>query len=281
MIDAIQKQLDGFPAAERRVALAVLARPEQTVHENIAALAERSEVSEPTVVRFCRSLGLDGFRQFKVEIARSLERDSAVIHVDVDGSEEMPQLVDKLVARATHDLGRVRHSLDGAQVAAAVKVLKEARTVEFWGLGASGLVAADAQNKFFRLKIPCVSYFDVPTLLQSASLRGPDDVVVAISNSGDSELLNKACTTAQSNGASIVAVTASGTRLAEQSDFVLAVDVDEDDNRYTPRSSRLAHLLTIDILQVALAVQIGPAAAERLRATKAALSDYQSIFKPG
>ena len=271
MIRRIREQLDQLPRAERQVAQAVLDAPDRTIHENIASLAQRSGVSEPTVIRFCRSLGVDGFRALKLEIARAVERNEAVIHEDIEGDEPTGVLIDKVVSRATFDLDRVRATLDANAVERAVGLLADAACVEFWGLGASGLVAADAQNKFFRLRMPCVSYTDGPTILQSAAIRGAGDVIIAVSNAGRSSLLNEACATARTNGARVIAITATGTPLARTADVLLAVDVEEDENRYTPRSSRLAHLLTIDIVQVALAIRLGPTAARHLRATKSAL----------
>ena len=61
LLDSIRTQLDSLSKSERKVALAVLDQPSVTVSQNITALARHAQVSEPTVVRFCRTLGYDGW----------------------------------------------------------------------------------------------------------------------------------------------------------------------------------------------------------------------------
>ena len=72
LLDSIRTQLDSLSKSERKVALAVLDHPGQTVSQNITALAKSAQVSEPTVVRFCRTLGYDGWHEFKLKLAQGL-----------------------------------------------------------------------------------------------------------------------------------------------------------------------------------------------------------------
>lgn len=272
MLHRVEQALDSLAAGEGKVARLLLADPERLLHEPIARVAERAGTSEPTVVRFCRSVGCDGFRQLKLELARSLERDArSLIHADIDGSEDAAGLIEKVTLRAIGELTTLREELEPAAFAEAADLLAGADAIEFWGMGVSGLVANDAQNRFFRLGLRCVAYSDAPTLRQTGAIRRSGDVIVAISHSGASQPVLAACDDARGRGAQIVAVTSPGTALADRADCLLGVRVDEDPGRYTPSSSRLAHLLVLDILQVQVAIRLGDAALENLRQTKEAI----------
>ena len=71
LLDSIRTQLDSLSKSERKVALAVLERPQLAVSENITSLAKNAQVSEPTVVRFCRTIGYDGWQEFKLKLAQA------------------------------------------------------------------------------------------------------------------------------------------------------------------------------------------------------------------
>ena len=103
------------------------------------------------------------------------------------------------------------------------------------------------------------------------SASRPDDVLIVISKTGSSAALCEAAESARRNGASVIAITDGNSPLAGVASLCFACDAREDTNVYTPMSSRLVHLVILDALQVALALQLGETAAANLRRTKAAL----------
>ena len=165
-----------------------------------------------------------------------------------------------------------RTNLGEFPVDAIVDRLRAARQIVFQGLGASGYVAQDACHKFFRLGIPCASMTDVPSILQFAAIAGPGDVIVVVSATGSWPDTTRASGLAVANGASVVALTDPRSALASAVSLVLPIEPTEDTNVYTPMSSRLAHLAVLDAILVSLALHLGEAASERLRASKDAIS---------
>ena len=135
-------------------------------------------------------------------------------------------------------------------------------------MGASGAVAIDAHHKFFRLGVPCVAYADSHMQYMSAATLAPGDVVVAISHTGRTRELLQSVELARASGASIVAITAKGSPLEEFADLLLAVDVREDTDLYTPMTSRIAHLVVIDVLALGVALAGDTRSVERLRRMK-------------
>lgn len=247
-----------FSKAERRVADYVLAHPDAIMNLSIAVLAGTVGVSQPTVARFCLALGFSGFKEFKLKLVQSLAGGVPFVHRDVGMGDPASALVAKVMDRTIAALMRVRSDLDAAALDQAVRLLANARRIEFYGLGNSGIVAADAQHKFFRLGVPTVAYSDPHIHGMAATLLQPGDVVMAISGTGRTRDLLRSVEYARRAGADVVAITASGSPLAKASTVALCADVEEDPEIYSPMTSRIAHLAIIDVLAVGVALSRGP-----------------------
>ncbi len=262
LTDSLIEQIRAKPdlsRSERKVADVVTARPEDAVLSTISELAQRSDVSEPTVLRFCRSLGFAGFQEFKVVLAEDMGKSgrsrAAFAHVPVDADDPMPLIVRKVVDTTIQTFLDVEQGVDTVTLSRVVELLLSAGRIDFYGFGASAVVAADARDKFFRLNIPTNAWADPHMQAVAASTLQPGDAVVAISSTGRSRELLTSLAVAQSFGARTIAITASGSPLADTAETLIAVDTTEDVDFVTPMTSRLAHLLVIDILAVAVAAR--------------------------
>ena len=280
LLDAIRTRLGSLSKSERKVALAVLENPELTISENISALARSAQVSEPTVVRFCRAIGYDGWHEFKLKLAQGLA-------LAPRGLDEAPlpddlasDLIGKICGRSVNVLLDLRNNLDAQAVQAAIDLLASARKIEFYGQGSSGLVAADAQHKFFRSGVPTVAYSDPHIHAISAALLQKGDAVVAISQRGGSVALLHSVRLARDAGADIIAIAPSGTPLAALATVLLPVDLPVDTDPYRPISARLAHLTVIDILAVGLALRRGPDFRRQMQSAQRALQRIDIQFDP-
>lgn len=252
-------------AAEQRVARWVLEQPHTAMSASLRTAADQAASSEPTVIRFCRSLGCSGFRDFKVQLARTLAGVDNYIHHDISEGDNAPEIIAKIAERTVQELAKTRDNLSPPATQHAVDAMAAARQIQFVGVGASGIVARDAQHKFFRLGVPCIAHSDGPTIMQSAAIAQPQDCFVAISNTGRTEDMLTACEMIAESSASLISITAPGSPLARIADINLDVDTHEVGNVFTPASSRLAHLLVLDILQVMVALRLGEPARDKLR----------------
>jgi RpiR family carbohydrate utilization transcriptional regulator len=142
------------------------------------------------------------------------------------------------------------------------------KRIEFYGVGNSGIVAQDAQHKFFRLGMNTIAYSDGHMQVMSASMLGQGDCVVVISNSGRTRDLMDACDISRKRGATTIVITASGSPLATAGQIHLTADHPESYDRYSPMVSRLLHLLIIDILATTVALRIGETLQPALREMK-------------
>lgn len=261
MLDRIKASIPALSPAEQRVAKLVLADPRSFASLPVAELAERAHVSKPTVVRFCRSVGYDGLADFKLKLAGSVNEGVPFVHRSVDEDDKPADLIVKVVDNAVSALLKFRNDAASHAFERALEALAEAgrrgRRIEFYGVGNSGIVAQDAQHKFFRLGVNAVAISDGHVQVMSATMLQPGDCAVIISNSGRSRDLLDAAEIARKKGATTIVITASGSPLAHEAQILLAADHPEDYDRYSPMVSRLLHLMIIDILTTGVALRLG------------------------
>ncbi|MGB5581286.1 MAG: SIS domain-containing protein [Woeseia sp.] len=271
MLEGIEQQIETLSRAEQQVGRWILAHPRQAVHAAVGEVAAAAETSQPTVIRFCRSIGMSGFRELKIRLAETIGRPASYLHRDVNQDDTTADAAGKVLDRSIQSLVDVRSALDRLPVEAAVRLLAKARQIIFAGSGASGHVAHDACHKFFRLGIPCSSMNDVPTMLQYAATATSNDVFVFISQTGRTDGVVSAASLAGAEGAAVIALTDDATPLAAVASLLLVLPSPEDASVYTPMSSRLAQLAIMDTLQVALALRMGNRAEANLSRSKQAL----------
>lgn len=273
LLDRVEAGMDSLRPSEQAVGQYILRHPNQVIDLTFPEIARRAGVSQPTVARFCLAFGFAGYRDFKLRLAQSLAGSVPFVHRDVGLQDSAAEIGAKVFDRSIAAMVHTRNHLDPANIRNAATLLARAKRIEFYGSGNSGIVAQDAQHKFMRLGPPTAAYSDPHLQLVAAALLSSDAVVVAISGSGSTVDLLEAVGVAREAGAKIVAITASGSPLAEHADVLLRADVPEDLDVYAPMSSRLVHLALIDVLAVAVAVERGPALVQKLKRSKQVLSE--------
>lgn len=253
LTQAISNALTVMRRSERKVAEYVLNHPADVINWRIADLARLADVSEPTVVRFCRAVGCTGFQEFKLAFAQQLAASPSYGQIAVTDGDSVDQYTHKVFDSTIDTLLQVRDCIDPQRLETAIQALTRARRVEFYGFGASASVAADAQHRFFRLQIPSATYSDPHLQNMSATSLEPDSVVVAISQSGRTRALLNSMELSRKRGVEVISLAPSGTPVLEAASIQLPIDVVEDIQLYTPLSSRIAHLVVIDVLAIGVA----------------------------
>ena len=251
--------------SEAKVAAYVLANANDVIKMRIVDLASKSEVSEPTVIRFCRALGYDGFQSFKLQLAQQLGLGSVYTQFAVDDSDTVTDLRNKVFDTTIGSLLNVRDDITPEILEEAINTISHARRVEFYGFGASGSVAADAQHKFFRLQLSTAAYTDPHIQHMSAISLGKEDVVVAISQSGETQALLQSVNLAREAGANVIGLAPQNTSLSKLCNLAIYVNAEEDLEWFTPVSSRIAHLLVIDVIATGVARHRKPLLKEHLK----------------
>ena len=250
--------------SEAKVASYVLEHANEVINMRIVDLAANSSVSEPTVIRFCRAIGFDGFQSFKLQLAQQLGMGSVFTQFAVDDNDTVEDLRNKVFDTTVGSLLTIRDELDPTVLELAINTISNARRVEFYGFGASGSVAADAQHKFFRLQLSSAAYTDPHIQHMSAISLGTEDVVVAISQSGQTRALLESVSLAREAGATVIGLAPQNTPLSEQCTIPIHVNIEEE-QALAPVSSRIAHLVVIDVLATGVARHRKPLLKEHLK----------------
>ncbi len=254
--------------SEAKVASFVLENANDVINMRIVDLAASAEVSEPTVIRFCRAIGYNGFKAFKLQLAQQLGLGGVYTQFAVDDTDTVTDLRNKVFDTTVGSLITVRDELDPSVMEQAINTISKARRVEFYGFGASGSVAADAQHKFFRLQLSTSAYTDPHIQHMSAISLGSEDVVVAISQSGQSRALLQSVRLAREAGATVIGLAPMNTPLSQQCSIPIYVNMKEDHQAFAPVSSRIAHLVVIDVLATGVALHRKPLLKDHLKRLK-------------
>ena len=272
IISIIKDSYAELRPAERRVADVVLADVTFAVDASNAEIARRADVSEPTVTRFCRSIGCHGVRDFKLKLAQSvvvgrlyLAPGDPAEAATTDGSP----LWSVVLGEARKALAAVERSIDPAAVMAAADLVASAHQVLIFGLGGSSTaLAQETQNRLFRYGVVALAHDDPYMLKMTAATLKPNDLVIAISGTGRTPEVIEVVELAKHYRAKAICITAPDSALAALADVKLTVEVPEYPDALKPTASRYAFLAIIDLLSTAVGYRLDPAARETLRRIK-------------
>jgi DNA-binding MurR/RpiR family transcriptional regulator len=241
--------------AEQRVAELVLADPAGVSESSITTVARRCQTSETTVLRFCRAIGLAGYPELRIALARAAlwEESGQVPGHPTTGQIEPGDSLADVVAKITHAdecaIADTAAALDLEVLGGAVEAVATARRVDIYGIAASGLVGADLHQKLHRIGKISFVWSDPHLALTSAAVLESGDVAVGISHTGTTVDTVDALRVARGRGATTIAITNfAGSPIAEQADLLLTTASRETTFRSGAMSSRIAQLALVDCL---------------------------------
>jgi len=278
--DVLGRIRDRYPElrpAEQAVADLVLSNVRAAVDAPISEIAAQAGVSQPTVTRFSRSVGCEGVRDFKLQLAQSLAVGQAFL-VDTPAQPaatgDLPPFWGAILEEAHMALRAVERGLDPAGVNAAAERLAAAGRIVCFGLGgSSATLAAEAQVRLFRYGLAASVCPEPYIARMTAATLKAGDVLLACSATGRTAEVVETAEIARRYGAEVIAITAPGSDLAQAADIALAVRVAEYPDALTPSASRIAHLAVLDLVATATGYRLGPSARESLRRIKFNLMD--------
>jgi len=280
VLTRIGERRESLRRSERKVADVVLADPHSVVKMTLAELAKASQVSDPTIVRFANAVGCDGFHDFRIQLAQAAALGIPATQSVIESDDNVQTTTSKIFDYSITSIDHVRSHLDLAAVEQAVDAMWHCHNIVFIGLGASGIVAMDAEQKFPLFGVPCSAPTDTHQQFLAASMATSETVFVAISNVGRTVTILDAVRAAREAGATVVAITGSRTPLAEISDIAIIVESLDNTDVYTPTISRLAQLVVVDVLATLVLLRRDESARILLQRTKRRLSRMRAGLLP-
>ncbi|WP_312652353.1 MurR/RpiR family transcriptional regulator [Proteiniclasticum sp.] len=251
----LQEYTGKASGAEKGIVGYLLEHPDKVSSLSIHELAEVTYSSASTIIRLCRKLGFDGYRDLNKSLVYELalrkssydERSS-----EISREDSLEEIVAKVTYKNIVSLEDTRKLLDMDVLRKCVEMIMEAKTICLFGMGSSLLVAKDAYLKFLRINKPCIISEDWHAQLLQARNMTKDDVAIAISYSGMTEEVIRCVAAAKEKGAPIIAITRfEENPIALMANYNLSVAATEFMFRSGAMSSRIAQLNIIDILYTA------------------------------
>ena len=179
LLQLMSDDLIRFSKSDKKLVAIVQADPGSVIHQSIASLARLAGVSEPTVNRFCHKLGCDGYPDFKLRLAQEISSGGRLFVENMDRDDDGAIVIKKIISSIQTSIQSLTNTLDPSVLDEAAEIISECKSVNFFGVGASGPVALDAQNKFFRFGIPVIAHTDFINQRMMCSMMDPRDVAVS------------------------------------------------------------------------------------------------------
>lgn len=274
----IRAALPRLRPSERRIAEALLADPVAAAETTVADLADTCDTSTTTVVRLFRNLGYRRFAELRIDLARAVTREQLEhgalppVSGDIDRDDSVDDIIAKVAATEIGSIADTAQVLDRGALSRAVAAVLAARRVDAFGVGASGHVALDLQQKLARIGRTALSWPDTDAGLSAAATLDADCVAVGISHTGVTAATHQFLRLAADSGAVTVAVTNDDASvLARSADIVLTTAGRQTRFRSGALGSRIAQLMVVDCLFTGVAQGSYDASMSALRKTYAAV----------
>lgn len=268
--------LPSLPRSEQRVARVILSDPATAAHLTISALASLASTSETTVTRLCRSINVDSYPALRIALATETGRTSGEhrpLSSDIEPGDDLDTIVAKVSSTTTQAITDTARNLNVAALHTVIEAVAAARRVDAYGVGASGHVAGDLQQKLHRIGLTAYAWTNVHTALTSAANLTAADVAIGFSHSGTTIDVIAALTEARARGARTVAVTNfSRSPVVAHADIALFTSATEMTLRSGAMVSRIAALTVVDCLFLAVAHKLYPASIEAIERTQQAVN---------
>ena len=218
VLDTICASLDTFFESERKIGTYIIQHTAEVVDMTVGELAQACGVSDASVSRFCKKIDMKGFHHLKITLAKEIsekgkEEEEVSNHISVN---DIGQSLKNILANKVTEITQTVSMMDTKQLHEILDKLNTAKTVQFFAVGNTIPVAIDGAFKLNQIGIPAVSGTIWETQIGYTYNMTADDVVIAISNSGESTAVLRALEAARSAGATTISITNSEKSSAAQ-----------------------------------------------------------------
>ncbi|MBR3978818.1 MAG: MurR/RpiR family transcriptional regulator [Oscillospiraceae bacterium] len=270
-LSKIRNLYDTLGRGERKIADWLLAHPAELISLSISEVASVCGCGDATVIRFAKRLGLSGYQELKINVAREMGG-NLTGNLAFSPEDTVMDVYNKHIADIKITLDETRAYLNPTAMEQSAEALRNARSISIIGLGNSAPIAQDAAHKFLRAGLPASAYSDNHMQMIVTSHLGPGDVVMAISHSGSSVDIVSALERAKANGATTICITNHGkSPVDKHSDYLLYTNAQETKYSILAMTSRIAQLAVIDTLYSYIVIRGGDTISQAIHSTEEAL----------
>ena len=249
MLERIAAMRAGLPPTAMRIGDFIASHASEVVNMSVTEVAEAAGASEGSVVALCQQLGVRGFQQFKISLARDLVQPVQFIHEDLAREDSTQTVIDKIFSSNLQALRDTLNVLKSAEMERAVTIIRKAERIEVYGIGSAAPIAEDANYRLLRIGVRSKAVLDSHVQAISAALTDSKTAVLTVSHSGSTHETFAATRLAKEAGAKTIVITNFGkSPIQSYADVVLQTIAKETGFRTEAMTSRIAQLAIVDAL---------------------------------
>ncbi|MCW6665331.1 MurR/RpiR family transcriptional regulator [Aerococcaceae bacterium NML191219] len=252
----IRKSLPDCTPVEKQLAEYILNNKSAVIHYSAQLLAENSNTSAATVVRYAKKLGYKGFQQLKIDLAKDNSEQEVSFDDIILEEDDTLTLVKKSYSSNLKTLEQTYNLINVEHLSSAIHLLTQAETIYLVGVGGSSIICEDLMHKLTRINKKVIFHQNFHIFLHNLTYIKPKDVLIAVSYSGETPEIINAVKFANAAHAPVVAITQfRKNTLAKLADILLNTASEEKEMRLGAISSRFSSLILSDLLYLGLAKQ--------------------------
>lgn len=276
----IREKMAALPQSEKKIAETILKDPVMVIQMSATDLAAEAGSSSAAVIRFCRSIGVKGFTELKLQLSADSQGIKDNLYTDILSEENLEQVKKKMLINTNHLFKETNNVLDTKQIERVSELLHESSVIYLYGLGASHIVASDIQQKFSRMGKMVVCSLDQHLLVTSMAVAGKNAVFFGVSNSGEKKEVLALMIMAKELGLHTVSLTSNTENaLSLEADVALKTAfAHEAPLRSGATISLLTQMYAVDILFYDYASKHYDLTVTNLEKSKAAIQQYNQMF---
>ncbi|WP_039657630.1 MurR/RpiR family transcriptional regulator [Clostridium tyrobutyricum] len=270
----MRTKYNSLSPTQKNIADYILSSPEKVILYSISDLASQCNTSETTIFRFLKKIGYESYQVFRIKIAQEISQNTTKsIYGEIQQGDNINTLKKKVIKLTTDSITDLNNIIDEKQVSLFVNKIIQAREIILFGVGASNMIAGDAYHKLLQLGFNVRFCSDPHIMNMIATHCQKEDLIVAVSHSGESREIKDAVDFAKKNNATIASITSyPHSALSKKSDIILLSSSRETEYRSDAMISRINQLVIIDLLYVSLVLKLGPRLVENINKSRLAVA---------
>lgn len=252
VLGEIKNNYSSFTKSGKKIADYVLNNVHQVLFMSITDLADACNVGDTSVFRFCRTLKLKGYQEFKMLLSLGLDSPngskSEYEILNIAGGKDAT-LMERVYAANVAALSQTMSTIRTEDISKAVDMMVNAEAIHFFGVGSSLYSALEAMSRFLRITPKVHCYEDSHMQSMAASMMGKNHAAIVISYSGATKDTLNCAQLAKTNGAGVIAITRHlKSPLTAYADLILQCGTNEDPLQGGAISTKISQLFIIDLL---------------------------------
>ena len=272
----IKEGFNSFTNTEKKLAEYIIKNKDEVVGLSAQELSSKADISPAAVVRFSKTLGYKGFTALKVDLAKDRDERDDETSVIINEDDSLKDIIRKVKVSNISSIDETIGLMNVDTMKNIIEAMINAKRIYLFGIGASGLVALDLQQKLLRINKSTLYQIDPHTQIASAVHIEKEDVAIGISYSGETKEVNVPLKIAKEKGAKTIAITRyNKNSLTKISDYAIYLPNYEKEFRVGAITSRIDALTIVDILYLGVARNEFKQTKEYIKSTREAINSIK------